>query len=401
MPPRLHPTRPCAAAASSGRTSPLPPPPPTHVLICGAGIVGTSTAYFLAKAGVPRITLIDSSGPAAAASGRAGGFLARDWCGEGAWGKLAAAGFDLHAELAAELGPETVGYRRVSTFSARFVAGGKAAAGCATANPVPWLSASAHRLASMGGPSTTAQVHPRLLTEALLARAGPVVQLVRDEVTGLREGGGGGGSGAQPSAVLKGAGPVAADAVVVALGPWTGRFLRTCGISGPAAGVGGRRAHSIVVSPVPSTSTPLPGPECIFSRVTQNGGELGAATTEPEVYPRPDGTVYVCGAGDGEALPASAEGACVPDPAAIAALTADAAAVSPALAGGEVTSSACYLPVTPSGLPVVGPLGGGLWVAAGHSCWGILTGPATGRALAAWVVEGEGAGGGLVGAFAP
>lgn len=389
------PTRPRAAAATSG--GPPPPPPPAHVLIAGAGIVGTSTAYFLAKAGVPRITLVDATGPAAAASGRAGGFLARDWCGAGPWGALAAAGFDLHADLAAELGADRIGYRRVSTLSAVFVAGKNATTthqgGAPGKGPAPpaWLPG-ATRLSSMGTPATTAQVHPRRLTEALLEGGGPAIQVVRDEVTGLLEGG-------RVGAVLSRAGPVAADAVVLALGPWTGAFLRRCGGSGaasPAADVGGRRAHSVVLTPDPKAAA-LPGSECVFSHILH----VGEAMTEPEVYPRPDGSVYVCGAGDAAPLPPSAAEV-APDPAAIAALTADAASVAPCLAGAPAAPSACFLPVTPSGLPSIGPLRPGVWVAAGHGCWGILTGPVTGREVAAWVMRGGGReGGSLVGAFAP
>ena len=407
MPVRPHaPTGPRAMPASP------PSPPPPHVLVCGAGIVGTSTAFYLARAGVPRITLVDSTGPAAAASGRAGGFLARDWCGRGAWGDLAAAGFDLHAALAEEFGADRIGYRRVTTFGAAFSTEGgghPGAKGRAGAASPAWLPGAA-RLASLGTPATTAQVHPRLLTEALLAAAGPAVEVVIDEVTALLRatggsgGGGGGGGGGGLGAMLKAGGAVEADAVVIALGPWTGAFMAGCGEA--RVEVGGRRAHSIVLTPAPARQpqahTPpaaaLPGAECLFSQVSH---ELGLPDSAPEFYPRPDGTVYVCGAGDAAPLPASAAEVGWDD-AAIQALAADAAAVAPALAGAACAPSACYLPITPSGLPVIGELPGrpGVFVAAGHSCWGVLTGVVTGREVAG-LVCGAARGGGLVGAFAP
>jgi len=47
-------------------------------------------------------------------------------------------------------------------------------------------------------------------------------------------------------------------------------------------------------------------------------------------------------------------------------------------------------PVTPDGLPVVGPAPGleGLFVANGHAMLGLTLGPITGKLLAAWIVEG-------------
>ncbi|VDP66659.1 unnamed protein product [Echinostoma caproni] len=52
-----------------------------------------------------------------------------------------------------------------------------------------------------------------------------------------------------------------------------------------------------------------------------------------------------------------------------------------------VTEHACYLPLSPDGVPVIGPVAGvqGIWIATGHSCWGILTGPITGRLIAAMI----------------
>ena len=50
-----------------------------HVLICGGGVIGASIAYFLSCRGL-KPTVIESTGLACAASGKSGGFLARDWC---------------------------------------------------------------------------------------------------------------------------------------------------------------------------------------------------------------------------------------------------------------------------------------------------------------------------------
>ena len=74
----------------------------------------TSTkAYFLAKRDVP-VILVDPVGIAPAASAKAGGLLARDWRDGTALEELQQKGFDLHQELADELGSETIQYRRLT-----------------------------------------------------------------------------------------------------------------------------------------------------------------------------------------------------------------------------------------------------------------------------------------------
>ncbi len=50
-----------------------------RVLICGGGVIGASLAFFLSRRGI-RATVVERAGLACAASGKAGGFLALDWC---------------------------------------------------------------------------------------------------------------------------------------------------------------------------------------------------------------------------------------------------------------------------------------------------------------------------------
>src|SRR2546428_7162497 len=88
--------------------------PARHVVVCGAGVVGASVAYFLALRGVA-VTVVERSGVACAASGKSGGFLALDWCDGSELGPLARASFALHAELARQLRTD-YGYRRMDTF---------------------------------------------------------------------------------------------------------------------------------------------------------------------------------------------------------------------------------------------------------------------------------------------
>ncbi len=83
-----------------------------HVVVCGGGVIGACTAYFLGKKGV-RVTLVEKSAIACAASGKAGGFLALDMCDGSVLRGLARASFGLHQSLAEELDGESYGYRRI------------------------------------------------------------------------------------------------------------------------------------------------------------------------------------------------------------------------------------------------------------------------------------------------
>ena len=111
---------------------------------------------------------------------------------------------------------------------------------------------------------------------------------------------------------------------------------------------------------------------------------------EPEIFPRQDGEVYVCGMADLQPLPESAEGVEINDDA-CETLARAAARVSTVLAAARIERrQACYRPVTDDGLPLIGRVPGlaGCYVATGHGPWGMLNAPATGSALAELIVDG-------------
>jgi len=86
-----------------------------QVVIAGGGVIGAATAYYLSARGV-KPTVVEACSPACSASGKAGGFLALDWCDSSALGPLARTSYRLHAELAQTLQGDT-GYRTVTTHS--------------------------------------------------------------------------------------------------------------------------------------------------------------------------------------------------------------------------------------------------------------------------------------------
>ena len=92
---------------------------PMHVVICGGGVIGACTAYFLARRGID-VTVVERAEVASSASGKAGGFLARDWCAGSPLDALARRSFALHASLREELDGDW-GYQRVSSYSGLIV----------------------------------------------------------------------------------------------------------------------------------------------------------------------------------------------------------------------------------------------------------------------------------------
>src|SRR4051794_1035782 len=105
-----------------------------HVVICGGGVIGACTAYFLARRGVA-VTVVERTGVAAAASGKAGGFLALDWCSGTPLDALARRSFRLHDDLPKQVGADW-SYRRMTAHSGVV---GKSSARRKTATDFGWL----------------------------------------------------------------------------------------------------------------------------------------------------------------------------------------------------------------------------------------------------------------------
>jgi glycine/D-amino acid oxidase-like deaminating enzyme len=341
-----------------------------HVAICGGGAIGASIAYFLARRGV-KATVIERCAVACAASGKSGGFLALDWCDGTPLEELARRSFALHASLAEELGGGW-GYRRLETF------GG---AGSArrdvrrrSRHDLGWLSERVALDRHLGTSETTAQVHPERFTRAMMQAAeSRGAQLRLGEVTGLLHERGGRVTGVEVDGEA-----LQADAVVIAMGPWSISAARWLQLPG----VYGLKGHSLVFA----TGASVP-PQSLFLDFEEGGGIVSS----PEVFPRDDGTTYVCAISSETPLPADpAEVA--PDPGAIERLEAMCRAMSPVLADATIIArQACFRPVTGDGLPLIGAAPGAAdaYVATGHSVWGILKAPATGEAMAELIVEGK------------
>jgi glycine/D-amino acid oxidase-like deaminating enzyme len=339
-----------------------------RVLICGGGVIGTAIAYFLSCRGV-EVTVIERTRIANAASGKSGGFLALDWCDGTPLEALARRSFALHASLADAVGADW-GYRRLTTYSGFASARGVRRPG---GHAIDWIADSVVVDRRLGSPETTAQVNPAAFTSGLMRAAqshgatlrhGQVTGLVRERnearVAGV----------ALEGHVLEG------DAVVIAMGPWS--ILAAAWLKLPP--VFGLKGHSLVFETGQKVSA-----EALFLEYREASGGLHS----PEVFPRPDGTTYVCAISSESPLPVDPADV-APDPGAIERLHAMCRALSPVLGVANVLSAqACYRPVTHDGLPLIGRIAGieNAYVATGHSVWGMLNAPATGEAMAELIVE--------------
>ncbi|KAG7535694.1 FAD/NAD(P)-binding domain superfamily [Arabidopsis thaliana x Arabidopsis arenosa] len=347
-----------------------------RVVVCGGGVIGVCTAYFLAKKGIA-VILVEKSAVACAASGKAGGFLAFDWCDGSSVAPLARGSFNLHRSLSEELnGVESYGYRPLTTLSLTVT---EATPGSGGLGLPDWVNGPAKSPSTIGTTQTTAQVHPQLFTRKLLSTATEKygVELVIGKLEEVRV-----ESGRVDSVVLEGGRVIDTDAVVLAMGPWSSKFELLSSIFR----VYGIKAHSIVLEPKePNAITPH---ALFLTYRPAHGGEA----LDPEVYPRPTGEVYICGMSSQEEVPDDPDQV-TSNPESIQVLKRVAKTVSSYLNEENAlvkAEQACFLPSTEDGVPVIGEIPGikGCYVGTGHSCWGILNGPATGVALAELIVDG-------------
>lgn len=341
-----------------------------HVVICGGGVIGACTAYFLARRRID-VTVVERAEIAAAASGKAGGFLALDWCAGSPLDALARRSFSLHATLQDETGANW-SYRRMNAHSGVVV--GERSARRHAPSELDWLSDGIVITSRLGTPETTAIVPPRTFTTAMMRSAqglgarlqiGSIASLVRSV------------DGSSARGVEVDGRVIAADAVVIAMGPWSVLAARWMTLP-PVFGL---QSPSLVYD----TGKDVPA-DALFLECQDDNGE----TVSVELFPRGDGTTHITAFSDHSSLPID-PAAVTPDPRSIERLQVIAERLSPAFRAERIIArQSCFRPVTQDGLPVIGRVPGaaGVYVATGHSVWGILNAPATGEALAELIAEG-------------
>jgi glycine/D-amino acid oxidase-like deaminating enzyme len=243
---------------------------------------------------------------------------------------------------------------------------------------------------SMAPPGETAQVHPYLFTTSMakLAEEGGA-KIILGMATEILKGDGDGGV---KSVIYKDkqtgeTRTISATDVIVSAGPWTRSVI-------PEAPISAIRAHSVVIRPTRPVSA-----FTLFTNISLPAGfgsskRPNPTVVNPEIYARPDSTVYACGEGD-HVVPLPDTSADVQvDQSRCQDIIDSVGSISDELRGGEVTArQACYLPNvdTPrGGGPLIGHAGvKGLYLATGHTCWGIQNAPGTGKLISEFVFEGQ------------
>ena len=342
-----------------------------NIVICGAGVIGASIAYFLAERGLTS-TLVERCGVACAASGKSGGFIARDWCDGQPQAELARTSFDLHATLANTLDAD-YGYARIDTLLVASSERGSVERHRGMAPP-EWLDGQCAVHSAIGSTGTTATIHPERFTRALVdfacergARlvAGTVEGIARDAVGAVR-------------AVRVDGTELAADAVVIAMGPWS--VLATKWL--PLPPVAGLKSYSVVLAP----RSPVPA-QALFVEHESASGERSS----PEIVARADGMVWACGQSSDDPLPLDPADVGI-DQVKCRKITRICSALSSRLDDADVVrTQACYRPICADAMPLLGAVPGvsGAFVATAHNCWSMLNAPASGRAMAELLSEGE------------
>lgn len=390
-------------------------------VITGAGIIGTSTAYYLSQppSSTPPslIHLVESSPELfASASGYAAGFLARDWF-PASLASLGALSFDLHKRLAEENNgaekwayskstgtslEETVGERGedwLSEGDSRSQAAKNSDATDIADHDRPvWLRGKG-RLDVISREDTTAQVDPlRLcqhLFETLVARGIHVHHPARViSVTRLLSG----KLGAVRIKTAQQEIEVPCRRLVLAAGAWTPDVFRSLfPHSDTELPITSLAGHSLLLrSPhwpskeSQSVSSTAAGPGTAESPPCHAIFTTDPSGYSPEVFSRSPGHIYIAGL-NSSTYP-------LPDLATDRVISSDSIATlrktAQRLLGEELTverEGVCWRPVTRRGVPIIADLGtsgeDGIIVAAGHGAWGISLSLGTGYVVAGMIED--------------
>lgn len=353
-------------------------PSRADVVVIGAGIVGCSAAYHLAAAGAGEILVLDrEDGPGRGSTGAcAGGFRQQFTT-------------DVNVRLSQASVPMIVGFAAehgipvdVSQDGYLFLARDEAAweRSLATVERQRALGVPVETLA----PQEAAALIPGLATEDLVgATFGPADgiadpgALTQGYATIAARAGARFVYGADIDAIQTRGdvavgvrttqGTVAASAVVLAAGAWSGALAATAGVelpitpvprtivtTGPFAGAPSRR--TLVIDTASS----------FYFHREQDGVLMGMAGAEEPTFDVGVDRSWV----DDVLIPRAA------------------AVFPPVLEAGIRASWAGLYEMTPDRHPVIGPAIAGLWIAAGFSGHGFQQGPVVGKILAEMIVEG-------------
>ena len=352
------------------------------VVVIGAGIAGASTAFYLCQNHHQDVTIIDAVGPATCS--KAAAFLSESWGDRTKTEKLHRKSFQLHLDLAEELGLDSFWQVPAYYYEHSSVDDDDSEdTNISTDNEVPlspWNSNSLDdhpKQPARQKPGRHALVDPEELVTSLVDAAkanGAKVEI--NTVAGLEVD----EDGVVARRIVFDNGQTKElgeeEPVVVAMGPWTSRIEDWLQLPMPMDGV-------LSTSLVWEELQVLDAPSALFCEEDIHGCHL-------EVFQRGDNSVYVSGLGNSKPMKASLfRGPHRPMPGNEVPSRPDAALRS--LEDFHLIHRdrspddvrACIRPMSPDGMPVVGQVGdGNVYVASGGGPWGITWGPLLGLILA-------------------
>jgi len=373
------------------------------VVVVGAGIVGAAVARELAVRGVA-VTLLDRGAVSSGTTGLGEGNVLCSDKDAGPELELARAGLELYGEIEQRLGDEArirhkgalIVHPDAATWvgePARLQRGGVAGARLVGADEVrelePELTGELHGASLF---PDDLQCDPRAIARALAREAGEAGAKIRegcvveavvtagDEPPGGRAPRPGRAAAGRVVGVRAGGATIAADAVVIAAGPWSAALAQRAGLPLPLEPRKGQLVR--LAAPEPGLVRHKVVDGSYLGSVTSAGAGLELSTVVETTW---DGDVLVGSSRERRGFDASV------DPTVSRAMVDRAGRLFPRLARLPVAAAWAGLrPWLPDHRPAIGPSRAipGLWLATGHEGAGVALGPVTGR-LVAQLYSGE------------
>lgn len=354
--------------------------PSADIVIIGAGVIGCSTAYHLARLGVSNTVVVEMGQPGSGSSSKSASMLSLQFSGDELGARMAQVAYARYMQFEEEVGVP-IDFHRTGWLTV------------ATAADAPELLAGTAMLRSLGvaceelSPAEIAYRYPLLRNDDLAVGVfgpddGPFdphmilwgyLRRAREMGVRLHPGVRATGLAMQAGRVTgvhTDQGFIAAGAVINAAGPWAAEVAGWASVDLPLR----NRARTILVTgPLPAVPRDHPFVE-----------DFGAGW-----YFRPEGDAVLMGMGEEpvESLEHPAT-----DPALVDAMIDAAVARVPALADASIlTTWTGVRPLTPDGRPILGAVPGvdGLLLNCGWGGVGIILAPVAGQLLAEVVTQGR------------
>lgn len=367
-------------------------PATADVVIVGAGIVGLSSAYYLASKGV-RVAVLEARDVAAGTSGACDGNVMVQSKKPGLVLELAKASAAMYPALLDELGADVEYERRGSLMVfeheddlevLRPIIAGQRAAGLDVRLLSPEEAAEvqpglADLVIHASYLATDASVDQLALCFALsraVRARGATVELgttVRALLT----------DGDAVTGVATDRGDVLASVVVLAAGVWTPPIAASAGVT---VQIVPRKGHILVTEKYrPTVRTALLSPSYVRHKHEASASSLsGTDSVSFSLHQSRIGTCFIGSSREFAGFDDSTS------PEIVRAMARAAVRMFPGVGGVRVERSFAGLrPYTPDGRPIVGEVGAcrGLFIAAGHEGDGIALGPITGRIVSELIVD--------------